>query len=209
MLPEAIVPWVEDIAERMQCPPDYVAVSAVVAMGAVIGSRVGIKPKRHDDWLVVPNLWGCIVGPPGYLKSPAMNEVLKPVRRIEAEAKKANNKAQAVYEAELEEYKRNKKRKDDQTPLEEAPEKPTTQRYLVNDTSYEALGSILADNPNGVLAYRDELMSLVKALDKEERHADRGFFLQAWNGTDDYTFDRIIRGTTYVERACVSLFGST
>jgi hypothetical protein len=52
-------------------------------------------------------------------------------------------------------------------------------------------------------------MSLVKALDKEERHADRGFFLQAWNGTDDYTFDRIIRGTTYVERACVSLFGST
>jgi len=56
LLPVAFAPWVEDIAERAQCPPDFVAVAAVVAVSAVIGRRLTIRPKRHDDWAVVPNL---------------------------------------------------------------------------------------------------------------------------------------------------------
>ena len=71
------------------------------------------------------------------------------------------------------------------------------------------MGEILADNPNGILTYRDELISLLKTLDREEYAAARGFFLSAWNGTGGYTFDRIIRGTTHIEAACLSLLGST
>ena len=89
------------------------------------------------------------------------------------------------------------------------PAAPTARRYIVNDTSYDALGEILADNPNGVLAFRDELVSLLKGLDREEQAAARGFFLTAWNGTASYTFDRIIRGKTHIEAACLSLLGST
>jgi len=37
-LPESIGPWVADIADRMQCPLDFVAVPAMVALGAVLGS---------------------------------------------------------------------------------------------------------------------------------------------------------------------------
>jgi hypothetical protein len=82
-------------------------------------------------------------------------------------------------------------------------------RYVVNDATYEALGVILADNPNGTLAFRDELVSLLKNLDREEHASARGFFLSAWNGTSSYTFDRIIRGKTHIEAACLSLLGST
>src|ERR1700681_1474629 len=89
------------------------------------------------------------------------------------------------------------------------PEEPKARRYVVNDATYEALGVILADNPNGTLAFRDELVSLLKTLDREEYVAARGVFLTAWNGTSGYTFDRIIRGTTYIEAACLSLLGST
>jgi putative DNA primase/helicase len=60
-----------------------------------------------------------------------------------------------------------------------------------------------------MLAYRDELVSLLKLLDREENAATRGFFMSAWNGTSGYTFDRIIRGTTHIEAACLSLLGST
>jgi hypothetical protein len=28
-----------------------------VVAGSLIGRKVGIHPKRQDDWLVVPNLW--------------------------------------------------------------------------------------------------------------------------------------------------------
>ena len=48
-LPQALAPWVSDIAERLQCPPDYVAVSAITALGSLIGRRVGIKPQATTD----------------------------------------------------------------------------------------------------------------------------------------------------------------
>jgi len=42
------------------------------------------------------------------------------------------------------------------------PEEQIDRRYVTNDTTYEKLGEILAQNPNGVLAHRDELVSLLK-----------------------------------------------
>src|SRR5262249_44444769 len=45
-LPPSIGPWVGDISERLQCPPDYVAVTALTALGALIGRRIGIKPQQ-------------------------------------------------------------------------------------------------------------------------------------------------------------------
>jgi hypothetical protein len=43
-LPDALAPWVDDIANRLQCPPDYVGITGLTALGAVIGRRIGIKP---------------------------------------------------------------------------------------------------------------------------------------------------------------------
>ncbi len=71
LLPEGFRPWLSDIAERMQCPPEFPAVGALVSISALVGRQIGIRPKRHDDWLVVPNLWGAIVGRPGIMKTPA------------------------------------------------------------------------------------------------------------------------------------------
>ena len=42
------------------------------------------------------------------------------------------------------------------------PTDPVERRYITNDTTYEKLGEILAQNPNGILAHRDELVSLLK-----------------------------------------------
>ncbi|HET9923502.1 MAG TPA: DUF3987 domain-containing protein, partial [Methylomirabilota bacterium] len=86
LLPDALAPWVADVAERVQCPPDFVAVGVLVAAAAVIGRKVAIRPKRQDDWAVVPNLWGLAVGPPGVMKSPALAEALRPLHRLVTDA---------------------------------------------------------------------------------------------------------------------------
>jgi hypothetical protein len=64
LLPEALRPWAEDIASRMQCPPDFVGVTIMGALVMVIGRRVGIRPKACDDWTEYGNLWVCVVGRP-------------------------------------------------------------------------------------------------------------------------------------------------
>src|SRR5580704_9026265 len=70
----------------MQCPPDFVAVGVMIAIGSVIGRKIGIRPKRCDDRLVVPNLWRFIVGRPGLMQTPAFEQTLLPLRRLVAEA---------------------------------------------------------------------------------------------------------------------------
>ena len=73
-MPDALAPWIEDIADRLQCPPDYAGVAAMTALGSVIGRRVGVKPQEKTDWTEYANLWGGFIGRPGMLKSPAMAE---------------------------------------------------------------------------------------------------------------------------------------
>ena len=49
-----------DIAERLNCPLDYVAIPAIVSAGTVLGNTVGILPKEHDDsWIVHAGFWPC------------------------------------------------------------------------------------------------------------------------------------------------------
>jgi hypothetical protein len=87
MLPRAFATWVGDIAERAQCPPDFVGVASLVALASVIGRQMSIRPKVKDDWTVVPNLWGAAIGRPGVMKSPALEEALRPLQRLAVEAR--------------------------------------------------------------------------------------------------------------------------
>jgi hypothetical protein len=222
LLPKAIAPWVCDISERMQCPPDYVGSTALTALGSVLGRRIGIAPDRQTDWFEVPNLWQCAVGRPGAMKTPAIGEALKPLHRLEVKAREKFDAESVDYGKALYEWKLRKDAAEAQAKADlkknpEAkvsfdiaePQAPIERRYITNDTTYEKLGEILAQNPNGVLAHRDELVSLLKTLDREEYAAARGFFLTAWGGKERYTFDRIGRGRVHIEGACLSMIGST
>ncbi len=229
LLPSKLRPWIMDIAERMNCPPDLVAIPAMVAAGALVGRRIGIRPQRRTDWTEVGNLWGCVVARPGSLKSPAASEALAPLRRLEAlaaqqnEASMAKHKAaESVYKVELATADKAARRaltskgvKDGHgeamaafTALAE-PERPPLKRYLTSDATVEKLGEICADNPDGVMVYRDELLSLISDLDNPEKASARGFFLSGWGGMESYTFDRIMRGTVRVPAVNLSLCGTT
>ncbi len=68
--------YVYDVSERQQTPLDFIAVSALCALAAVIGNGVRGAPKQHDDWIVVPNLWGALIGQSSTYKTPAMKAAL-------------------------------------------------------------------------------------------------------------------------------------
>jgi len=229
-LPESLAPWVDDISNRLQCPADYVAVAAITALGATIGRRIAIAPQMKTDWIEIPNLWGGFIGRPGMLKSPATDEALKPLRHLEAEAAKNYEIAQEVYSAGISEFKLRQEVKkslqkehlkktagndagEDGKPfsfdLGEEPKEPIEVRFRTNDSSYERLGELLVDNPNGILIERDELISLLRHLDRDDQANARGFYLSGWSGTQPYTFDRIVRGHKHIEAVCVSIIGNT
>ena len=223
--PEKIVPegfraWITDVAERFQCPVEFPAVGVIVVLGAAVGRSIGIRPKRLDDWTVVPNLWGGLVGRPGIMKSPALSEIMKPLCQLDAKAREefdAESKryeieravAKVEREAKIREAAKSETAKAlllDSTACSE-PTPPTARRHIVNDSTVEKLGEILNANPRGILLFRDELTGWLRTLDREGREGDRAFYLEAWNGIGSFTYDRIGRGTVHIPAACVSILG--
>jgi len=224
-LPEKLGLWVKDIAERMQCAPDFVLVSVIVGLSSILGRKLGLRPKRYDDWLVVANLWGAVMGVPSVMKTPAVTEGTKPIRKLDAESKEAFEIAMAQHQAGA--LVRKIKRKESEKLLKKAiqdqqgdiemlaaaasgtpSEAPRRRRRMVNDPTVEKLGEILAENPNGVLIFRDEINGFLRSMDKEGQESARGFYLQSWNGDSSYTYDRIGRGTVEIEYATVSILGT-
>ncbi len=57
-LPMPFMDYIYDVSERQQAPLDFIAVSALCGLAAVIGNGVRVAPKQYDDWTIVPNLWG-------------------------------------------------------------------------------------------------------------------------------------------------------
>ena len=224
-LPDKLRPWLEDIAERMQCPPDFPAVAATVALGAIVGRKVGIRPKRYDDWLVVPNIWGAIIGRPGLMKTPAAEQALLPLRCLVAEALKeyeikvVEHKTESILRIQRKKIIERKiaehlKDGDETAARDEAKasarvddSEPKLRRYEVNDSTVAKLGELLAENPNGLLVHRDELIGFLRGLDKEGNEESRAFYLESWNGTGSFTFDRIGRGTVRVESNTLAILG--
>jgi putative DNA primase/helicase len=224
LLPDSLRPWVEDVCDRVQCPADFVAVPLIVALGSLIGRKVRMRPKARDNWSVVPNVWGCIIGRPGTMKSPAVSEALAPLRRLESQAREEFEALHEEYEsqAELAKLRREAAResakktikKNGQVPVDalriEEPDEPTLRRYTAHQSSVQALGELLRQNPNGLLIERDELAGLLSSLSQEEQAEARGFYLTGADGVSGFTFDTIGRGLNHrVDAVCLSIIGTT
>lgn len=227
LLPKALADFVLDEADRMPCSPDYIAAALIVCLGSVIGASCALKPKRRDDWIVVPNVWGGIVGDPSSKKSPGLSTVTRFIDRLEAreadklvEAKKIFEAEQAAYEAHQSAVKASMKKaatgKPDSLKMAAAiddlkaiapPDEPHARRYKSNDASPEKLCDIEARNPQGLMVFRDELVGLLASWEREGHEGDRAYYLEGWNGTGSYNSDRIGRGEQFVKNHCLSILG--
>ena len=222
MIPQSVAPWLVDISERLQVPLDFAAIPALISLATVIGSKVRMRPKQYDDWTVVVNLWGALIGDPGLLKSPTIEQATKPLRRLIAQRENEHKESMKHYAIEAAAEADRKREiqtqikqaiaeKQDPTALRmqlaEEMQPPTEKRYMVNDATVEKLGELLAENTNGLLMFRDELTGWLKTLDSPKNSNERAFYLEAWNGGQPYTYDRIGRGTTRIPNTTMSVVG--
>lgn len=223
MLPEKIRVFILDVADRQQSQPDFVAVAAIVGLSGLLGRKVLICPKQHDDWEVTSNQWGAIIGRPSAMKSPSMKAALQPLHKIEAKAAKQHEKDKKNYDEEIQlieleqgiakdKAKKALKalnREDAREALimSDYPEIPTRYRLIVNDATIEKLGELLNENPNGLILVRDELSGWLFKLSKEEHQGDRAFYLECFDGNGHFTYDRIGRGTIEIKYCTLSIIG--
>lgn len=228
LLPDDLVDLVRDSAERMQCPPDYIAVVAMTALGALIARKRVIRPKKNDTgWVVLSNLWCAIIGRSAMMKSPALKTALKFLRAIAAAEKRKHAKAvrewldnqkfadmeAAAMDAEarklLKEGKRDeaKAKSDEAEAFRREHAEPVEKRYETNDATPEVLHQLYAQNPQGIVNIVDELARWLRDMDKQGREGSRQFHIESWDGDIPYTMDRIGRGKNMQATMCETVIG--
>ncbi|MHB1682832.1 MAG: YfjI family protein [Bacilli bacterium] len=227
LLPRRLRAWVVDVAMRASLPLEMVAVPAMVSLAAILARRVGIRPSRLDDFTVICNLYGAIVGRPGLMKSHAVSSGLQPLTRIEAQEREKWKAIAEETTAKRESFQARiagckqaiqqaAKKGQDVGALEismislmhdlnELPVGP--KRYVIGDATQEKIADLLIRNTHGLVMVRDELAGWLAGMEQENHRTDRGFFLNAWNGSDGYSVDRIGRGSLWVPTLCLSIIG--
>ena len=230
MILESIREWLLDQCERKGLTLEFGFVSFLCLASTLIGRKVGIHPKRLDDWLVICNLWGVLVGLPSSMKSPALKLASERLARLQKEATKAFQDALSVLNTKrkklefdigmLEEDAKKAYRKPDtgdynaildQKLLKEAELeslKITQKRYWTNSASMAKLLDLFIENPSGMMWWRDELSGLLKDLERPGNESDRQLLLEMWDGNNPYMADRKVATSSAVDGMCLTLLGA-
>lgn len=218
LLPPALAQWVSDSAAEKGAPSDYVLGALLSAAGAAIGTSRWACP-RHG-WAEPPVLWTALIGSPSAGKSPALDTVQGPLRKIEkaqrttaelklakwtqaaelAEIAKSAWKAESKKALALNESAPNRPKEMDLDP------KPHVPRLIVQDSTVERLADILAQQPRGALQVRDELAGWLSNMARYSSGSDRPFWLEAYGGRS-FTVERMSRSPVTVESLAVGVVG--
>lgn len=236
-LPEDIPSFAREyciaVSNSMQAPIEYMLVSLITLISSLIGIKVQMQPKKHDDsWKVSVNLWGLLIGPPSSFKSPMMRYILsfldphiKKIREKYLERLqefKAVEKSLKAKIKGLEEGIKNetKKVEKDYEKIERYEKEllklerelddrtPYEDRFMANDITIEALLQILSKVGNCILVFKDEYAGLLSGFSKKGRETERTTYMEGFNGNLSIRVDRVGREDDHAENVAISLLGS-
>jgi len=212
VLPDVAREFVAEAATAIGCTRAHVATPLLAALGAAVGTKLAVEVK--PGWLEYPLVWSAVVADSGGFKSPAMRAALQFVKAREHAAGEDAAGLIAEHELELDRYAadrdawRREAAKGRVGDPPRKPERPPLPRYLIDDTTVEALAPILADNPAGVLLAKDELGGWLSSFDRYSGKAggDAARWLSMFTA-EPLSVDRKGGGRTYVPAAAVSICG--
>jgi hypothetical protein len=199
-LPEPLRRFVIAAAKAIGCDESYVVLPLLAVLASAIGNSRDLELK--PGWLVKAILWTAVIGESGTAKSPAQKVATKAIHDLE-------HAALCQYAAEIQIYEDEKARRKDSDNSAASVKQPQRVRFIVSDTTVEALAPILQENPRGVLLDRDELGGWLSSFNayKNSAGADESHWLTMYNAgrlqVDRKTGTRLV----YVPRASVSITG--
>lgn len=140
-----------------------------------------------------------MVGKAGIGKTPSINNIIFPLKKI-------NSKEIKMYLKELEKFEfydnLKEKEKADYTEVK----KPKKQQFIANDITLEALIDLHQECDNSVGVFKDELAGWMKDMNKYRAGSDKETWLSMWAG-DDINLNRLSRAGSFVENPFVPVLG--
>ena len=132
------------IAQVMDCSEDIVISTMFAVVSGAVGTKVSVFDGKYTNML---NINVCHVAPPGSNKTQPVSLLVKPLENISLQKHLA--------------YKEEKQRC---MELKDTTNMPNPQILYVSNPTPEAINKMLAWNPHGLFARRDELVGFIEDL---------------------------------------------
>ena len=132
------------IAQVMDCSEDIVISTMFAVVSGAVGTKVSVFDGKYTYML---NINVCHVAPPGSNKTQPVSLLVKPLENISLQKHLA--------------YKEEKQRC---VELKDTANMPNPQILYVSNPTPEAINKMLAWNPHGLFARRDELVGFIEDL---------------------------------------------
>ncbi len=187
-------------------PVDFVALSLLSTASAIIGNTRWAIPS--EGWKEPPTIWGMLIGDPSSGKSPALDAILDPVKRIDnaLSAEYSANRQDWASKDEVAKLVLAKWKSDAKTAIAEGDEPPLKPkesdagappirgRVRITDTTTEKAAELMSDGWRGLLLSRDELSGWLGSMDWYSGGGDRPFWLDSLllNSDDDGLLARFL-----------------
>lgn len=177
-----------DTANRLDSPIEYLATSFLIGASVLMDGYYKLTANSSSNWIEYPILWGAIVGGPSQKKTPSINVIRTILAEFEKSLQTEYEEKLQKYKKDLEEYKiklnqAKKAKHNTYIEIPDEPIKPYPMVVTVQDTTKEALSTLVKNNEGrGVAIFVDELASFLKSFGqyKNGNGSDEEYFLQAW-----------------------------
>ncbi len=211
-LPEPIRGFVAGGAKALGCDASMIVLPLLAGLASAIGATRRIELK--SGWTEPAVVWSAVVAESGTLKTPAQGLALNALRKLQGwslqeypRLLEQYGRDKILYEADLSQWKKTGRKKGE--PMPKKPEEPTVRRYIVSDTTIEALADRLQSAPRGLLVDVDELAGWLSSFDKYR--SGRGGDVSKWlsmHRAESLVIDRKMEPKTlFIPRAAVSVCG--
>jgi hypothetical protein len=220
-----IGPEVAELADRLQCSVDIVAMMTLAAVSATIRGR--IRAEVVPGWQEPLNLYVAVIAEPGETKSPALERIIAPLEEMERQAKEriASLIISRRFDREVAEQHA-KKLRDNALQIRDERERlnaldqakqavldaeeivvPADPTYLAGEMTAEALVAMLAEQ-NGVLAHlsaEGALLDTIVGGRYSKGVANLSGLLMAHDGREALKVHRRAAPDLVVRRPCLTI----
>jgi len=175
IFPSSIQELIVSLKKTRGMPIDFSAASFLYACSLAIGSSCSTGLSEYDPKYCI--LYLILIGKPNTNKSGPLKFMLSPLQDLDSVSYQEYREEFMNFQAFTNLSVQDKKDQGIDQML-----KPLFKKFLVQDTTIEALKQIVSDNPRGIGVYRDELLGWLNDLNRYNSGSDVQFWLQNWSG---------------------------
>ena len=197
IFPPPIQTYIIECNKTLDSSIDYMGCSMLWATSLIVGNSINIQVK--PKWREVCNIWIAVVGKAGIGKSPSIDNIIYPLRKI-------NSREIKTYIKNYDKWQAYEKMDKDEKKQVEDVSKPNKSQFIVDDITLEALIDLHGQSKNGVGVFKDELNGWFKDMNKYREGSDLEFWLSTWSGKS-VTVNRVSRSGSFVEYPLIPVLG--